>query len=110
LAQRVSAMGSPSPTPSVTGAPISHVAINITGSGMKPIFYGWDGHGNNGAGPNLTFQVPGGSQRLFQVLAVYNNGAQLFYYGGTRQDINADTSVTVNVAQIANLSLQGNVA
>ncbi len=92
---------------------LAHVIINVTGPGISsPAFLAWDW--NNGKNVNpVTFSltVPGGSGRLVQVLAVYSNGIDSFYYGDVTSDINADTVLPVTIAPLGNAAVgEGSVA
>lgn len=80
-----------------------HVSINITGGGiLTPIVYNWDSDSHNAvtsieAPSSFNFDVPKGTDRLFQILAVYsdtsssNNGRMEFYYGDVTKTLVAST-------------------
>jgi hypothetical protein len=78
---------------------LSHVVINISGAGMSPVVFNWDGH-NGGTPPaEFTFDLSQGTGRLVQVLEVFvddSDQSMLFYYGDATLDFNSAT-VTANI-------------
>ncbi len=99
----------------VTAADLAHLIINVSGPGISPnIYFSWDS--NDGANtPPSTFSldVPQGSSRLVQVLAVYKDGGnQVFYYGDVANlsTQSANTSVTITVESISTTIGEGQIA
>jgi hypothetical protein len=78
----------------------AHIVVKISGSGMSPVNYIWDGHGA-AAAPVISLTVPQGPARLIQVLYVTQDPAQTlyFYYNDVTQDF---TSANVSVAMTVN--------
>lgn len=94
--------------PSAAGAAnleIAHVAINATGAGIAaPIVYSWDScHDCQSPPPpptSFTLDVPSGTARLIQILAVYKDTAteqMVFYYGDSTSDLKT-AEVTLDIA------------
>jgi hypothetical protein len=89
---------------------LAHVAINVTGSGINPaIVYTWDNNQNGAASATTpeVFQVaeiPSGTDRLFQVLAVYKNidtSQMVFYYGDVTKSLEgSEISLDVAISQV----------
>lgn len=67
-----------------------HVSISATGSGMSPVTYQWNSCRSciYGSVPPSSFdiEVPGGTDRLIQILAVYEGEEMSFRYGDARID------------------------
>jgi hypothetical protein len=61
---------------SATSESLMHLVINVSGPNMPTIFRAWDSHDNKTTIPNIVTieDVLSGSDRLFQVLAVYSSG------------------------------------
>lgn len=82
---------------------LKHLVINITGPGMgAPTYFMWDGCGdcsNPTPEPSdVQLEVPSGSSRLIQVMAVYDNltaKKTIFYYGDITENLNGNASVKV---------------
>ena len=99
----------------VTAADLNHLIINITGPGISsPIYFSWDSHdGANTPPSSFTLDVPQGSSRLVQVLAVYKDGGDnAFYYGdiANLSTQSANMSVTINVAALTSSVGEGQIA
>lgn len=78
---------------------LGHVVINISGAGMTPVVFNWDGH-NGGAPPaEFSFELSQGTGRLVQVLEVFvddSDQSMLFYYGDSTLDFNS-AKITANI-------------
>lgn len=83
---------------------LSHVVINVTGSGMNPFVFNWDRKENINQPSEFVFDFQQGSGRLVQVLAVYEdvtNKSMSFYYGDTTSDFNTSTvTLFIQVARV----------
>lgn len=102
-------------TVSATSLTLYHLILNVTATDIaQPIYYAWDA--NTGSGSlqtpptSFSLDVPGGYNRLVQVLAVYtdtssSSGGTYFYYGDAAQDITT-SSVNLNI-QLAQLGTSG---
>lgn len=88
---------------------LNHVAINVTGPGLNPpVVFSWDNRDNSSAATtstSFTIDIPQGSGRLIQVLAVYGNstskGQMQFYYGDIVKDLTTtEASVPITVSSV----------
>lgn len=92
----------------VTASELEHVVINISGPGMDTLAQTWskraNGFGLSNSLPTFSFDVPQGTDRLIQALAVYKNattGSMDFYYGEVIQSLSvSDLAVTVPISQV----------
>jgi hypothetical protein len=94
---------------------VTMVVINITGIGMTPVFFSWEGkNGTNLPPTDISLSVPRGSARLVQALAIYEgDGAMQFYYADSVADTNNDaTSIALTLTNAASTSnaVEGRVA
>jgi hypothetical protein len=88
-----------------------HIVVKISGSGMSPINYIWDGHGS-AAAPTISLTVPQGPARLIQVLYVTQDPTQTlyFYYNDVTQDFtSANVSVALTVNSLSMSATQGQI-
>jgi hypothetical protein len=93
---------------------LGHVSINASGSGIaNSVLASWDycsdcSNSTPIVGP-FSIDVPSGTGRLIQVLAVYKDSTtnqMIFYYGDATADLNGgDLNLDVNVSQVG----QGNI-
>lgn len=86
-------------------ANLVHVVVNVTGPNMSPIFFDWDRHNGTSVPAKIEINdIPTGSDRLIQVLAVYEDGANRrmdFHYGDVTQSlVKASEDVTIHVDKI----------
>jgi hypothetical protein len=88
-----------------------HIVVKITGAGMSPVNYIWDGHGSTTA-PVISLTVPQGPARLIQVLYVSQDATQTlyFYYNDVTQDFtSANVSVAMTVNSLSSSATQGQI-
>jgi hypothetical protein len=93
---------------------LAHASINATGAGISnAIVYSWDScHGCSATATvpdSFQFDIPSGTGRLIQVLAVYQDSVtnqMVFYYGDNVVDLNSSiVPVDIPIFQVG----QGNV-
>ncbi len=103
---------------SLASGTLTHVSINISGSGLStPIVFNWDGEKNGPPGAatitaptSFSFDIPKGPDRLFQILAVYsdsssNSGTMQFYYGDQiKSMVAAIEEVPINISSVGQSS------
>ncbi len=84
------------------GDSLRHVVINVSGDGFTPIVFTWDACHDCQTPPtppsSFSLDIPMGSNRLIQVLAVYKNQsseAMSFYYGDTLKSLAAATESAI---------------
>lgn len=87
-----------------------HVSINVTGADMPaPVVLQWDSKGGDTTavtGPtSFPLEIPMGSNRLIQVLAVYQNSnthSMTFYYGDVLKTLSVvdEPPVTIAISQL----------
>jgi hypothetical protein len=88
-----------------------HIVVKISGSGMSPVNYIWDGHGSTVA-PAISLTVPQGPARLIQVLYVTQDPTQTlyFYYNDVTQDFTSgNVSVAMTVNSLSSSASQGQI-
>lgn len=99
----------------ISPSDLNHLIINVTGPGIStPVYFSWDSHdGSNTPPSTFTLDVPQGSSRLVQVLAVYRDGGnKAFFYGDIAglSTTGASNTATVNVSLISNSLGEGQIA
>ncbi|OFZ11916.1 MAG: hypothetical protein A2Z20_02870 [Bdellovibrionales bacterium RBG_16_40_8] len=107
---KVSSLEDPSPG----DLSLTHFIANVSGPGINPvIFFSWDSHdGRNIAPKSFIIDVPGGENRLVQVLAVYKtnvSSSEQFYYGDASAAITQDTSLTVPISLLNTTAGEGRI-
>ena len=96
-----------------SGVCLYHVILNVSGPGFPGIDLSVDAEDlNNGS---LSIEVPSGSDRLFQLIAVYYdtaNSSMLFYYGDSVQTLSGGTKdIALDVKALnQSSSEQGHIA
>lgn len=96
---------------------LGHVVVNIRGPGIDvPISVNFDADKHDGSQPtslpgSFTFDVPAGSGRLIQIMAVYLDTTTMvgdFYYGDVTQElISGDNNVMIPVNLAGSGSVEG---
>lgn len=96
-----------------------HAVINISSGDMSPILYNWssctDCPAVDAPPASFSFDIPVGSARLIQALAVYrdDDGNMKFYYGDTSKDLAAENeSVAISIAALglSNYAVTGQIS
>lgn len=90
------------------GDTLIYAAVSISGPGVETISYIWESCRDCSSAPpppgSFDFEVPGGTGRLFQLLAAYESastGSVSLYYGETVKDLlGGEVDVPINISQI----------
>ncbi len=88
---------------------LAHLVVNVTASDMPPIYISKDSCNSGncaaaGLSNQFTVEIPKGSDRSFQVLAVYQDSVttgMTFYYGDTVKTLsNSDETVAISLTNV----------
>lgn len=99
-----------------TGDFLAHIVVSVSASDMaKPILWNWDSkdeRGNLNTPPaSVTLEIPTGSGRIIQYLAVFQNattGVMQFNYGDHRSDLySGEQTVTIQTSNVGSSSKEG---
>lgn len=101
---------------------LDRIMINISGPGMSPIVHIWERSSSDREPASFNFEVPKGSDRLVQVLAITRDylqvpgvsetleGDNFFFYGDQRKSIDqASDSFDLSLNEIMGSNIEGRI-